>query len=170
MLACDVAPGPNPGELTLNLTMALLESPAPGQFEAAVGILFNNVLIEPPHVILAVPGVPGPCPQVAGCPNPVPACNTTGYAYKGVVWTDDWDCLFNAGTGNCDCVGPGVPVPHEKVITAPVSPPPNSFFDVFVDLGNVVPETNENNNVCRIPYSPTDAEDSSWGRVKAGYR
>jgi hypothetical protein len=170
MLACDIAPGPGPGELTLHLTMALLESPGPGEFQADVGILFNGSLIEVPHPIVAFPGVPGPCPQVAGCPDPVPACNHTGYLYKNVIWADAWDCLFNGGTGNCDCVGPGVPVPHDKVISAPSSPPPNSFFDVFVDVGNLVPETNEDNNDCRIPYAPTATEDRSWGRVKVGYR
>ncbi len=171
ILGCEVLEGPGPDSLTLNLTLALLESPPADQLEVPVTILFNGAPLEPPHVLFAVPGAPGPCPQLPGCPNPVPACAVTGYGYKGVVWTDEWDCLFNFGTGVCDCVPPGMPVPHPKTIVKPPSPPIPSFFDVWVDIDLLIPETNENNNHCRALYNPpTATRKESWGSVKSLYR
>jgi hypothetical protein len=174
MLGCELVDGPGPDSLTLLVTVSLVESPDFGQFDAPIDILFNGLPWDQ-HTITAIPEFLLDCPQVAGCPPPTPPpCGRTTYGFKGVVWQDDWKCLRNFNTNHCDCVKPGDPVPHEKRIRKPPpNPPPPipSFFDVFVDLPGLIPETNENNNRCVVPYSPTTAtEPRSWGTVKALYR
>ena len=174
MLGCTLVDGPGPDSLTLYITVSLLESPDSGQFDAPIDILFNGLPWDQ-HTISAIPEFLRDCPQVAGCPPPTPPpCGRTTYGFKGVVWQDNWKCLRNFNTNRCDCVKPGDPVPHEKRIRKPpASPPPPipSFFDVQVDLDDLIPETNPNNNRCVVPYDPsTPTERRSWGMVKSLYR
>lgn len=173
ILDCQWQEGPTPDTLTLWLTIAMLESPPVGEFSADVEILFNGVPWEPPHAITAVPQ-PGPaCPQGPGCPNPNPPCGRTAYSFKNVVWTDDWRCLFNSQQSRCGCLPAGNPVAHEKRVPKPSQAPIPSFFDVFIDPMDILPETDETNNHCVIPYSPATAVEEPgaqpWGVVKSRY-
>jgi hypothetical protein len=63
-----------------------------------------------------------------------------------------------------------MPVPHEKRVRKPILPPAGSFFDIWLDFQDVIPEMNENNNRCTIPYlPPTATAPTTWGRVKSLY-
>ncbi len=174
-LSCEILDGPGPDSLTLNVTLALLESPDSGQFDVDVAIFFNGLLWDQ-HTITAIPEFLRDCPQVAGCPPPTPPpCGRTTYGFKGVIWQDDWKCRRRLPlSGPCDCVKPGDPVPHEKRVRKPPSNPPPpipSFFDIYIDPLELFGETNENNNRCVVPYNPpTATEQRSWGMVKGLYR
>jgi hypothetical protein len=167
ILDCQITDGPTADLLDLVLTMGVL-TPDEGSWQMPVSIYYNGLLVEPYHN-MAVTKVRGtPCPSSGPCPANTPPCGKTVWSFKGVgPITDNWPCVTRPTTNICGCVPVGTPVAH-KIIPRPATT--DSFFDVFVDLGNLFPETDENNNHCRVHYAgPVPAQGRSWGSIKHDY-
>ena len=166
ILSCSIVDGPTPDTVDLVLQAGVL-TPQTGFWEVPIDIFLDGVRVDPQHKLTYEKVFLQACQQnPPDCGLPFP-CGFTKWSYKGRgPFFENWRCLQNGQTHACDCVDPGLPVAHKTV----PRPPTSSFFDVFVDLDNVFPEPNEENNHCRVFYAgPVPAIPMSWGGLKATY-
>jgi hypothetical protein len=166
ILGCSIVDGPTPDTIDLVMQVGVL-TPETGGWDIPIDIFLNGALAEPQHKLTMEKNFLQACQQTfPDCQLPSP-CGFTKWSYKGRgPFFENWHCLANFNTHACDCVDPGAPYAHKTVPRPPVS----SFFDIFVDLDNLVPETNENNNHCQVFYpGPVPALNRSWGALKDIY-
>lgn len=171
--ACDVQIQPS-NELLISITLDV-EAPKavfgePGsQFFVPVRYLFDGQPVVADQLREIISG------RLAGnnCPaeNADHTCDAPAGGPCGKTWyrdkdnnliSQDWDCLHNFNTHNCDCVKPGAPVIH-KLIAPPTT---SGTFSFVLDPDNQDAETDETNNTCSVPYTadliPTLNE---WGLI-----
>ena len=166
ILGCTFRDGPTPDTIELLFQVGVL-TPETGGWEIPIDIYFNGQPYELTHTLTMEKNFLQACQQTfPNCDLPNP-CGFTKWTYKGgAPFTDNWRCLANFNTNACDCVDPGPPVAH-KILPRPSI---DSFFDVFVDLADLVPESNNDNNRCRVFYAgPLPTLPRSWGLIKAQY-
>lgn len=167
ILGCTIEDGPTPDTIDLVLNVGV-PIPQTGAWDVPIAVFFNGQPVEPVHHHLTIEkNFLQSCQQTfPNCQLPVP-CGFTKWSYKGRgPFFDNWRCLANFNTNACDCVDPGPPFPHKNLPRPTIS----SFFDIFVDLDNVFPETDETNNHCRVFFAgPTPTLPRSWGEMKDLY-
>ncbi len=154
IIAADLTDA-GPGLLDLGVVFHLgaVDVQEGAEFASAVSILFNGLPLEPAHTVTVISQTAGPaCLLASPCiNNPSNPCNVLKYTYKmpdpGVV---NGRCLKSAQTHTCVC-HTGPPPFFHKSLPRPLQP---GLITITIDPDNLVPETDETNNVREIPFDP----------------
>ena len=144
-----------PGLITLLLETDVILPDRDGEWEIPIRILFNGVQVEGDQIgklgaetdnLVACP----PPNDEGNCYIPAEPCGTTTKTYKGVDRVFKWPC--NWVTDHCQCQR--ITLLPATWVKGAVAPQEAGVFEFILDPENVVPELDEENNVCLLSYEP----------------